>query len=130
MNKKPQYFIQNKEKPADPNRKPINWFKWMRNFFLFLVISIILGYGALQFKGVYDKASKNWEEIMFAYEKPAIVKTIREDYEKKNKKLEQSFLLREKSPEDQLVDAVVKKLEQAEDLKSSDLPTQRQNLLR
>lgn len=52
----------------------------------------------------------NWQELLFTIKKPNIVKSIRLDYEGRQKKLEESFLKREKTPEEKLIETVVEEL--------------------
>jgi hypothetical protein len=86
--------------------------------FLFATSLLILA-GIVVFKlgGFVNTINKNWQEIKFAYEKPSIVKSIRQNYQEQEKKLDQSFLKTQKSSEDQLIDEVVKKLQSADSLK-------------
>lgn len=87
-------------------------------FGLLFAVSLLILVGFVVFKlgGFVNTINSNWQEIKFAYEKPSIVKTIREDYQAKEKKLDQSFLNSDSS-EEKLVDEVVKKLQATEDLK-------------
>lgn len=72
-------------------------------------ILVLLGWVALS---VGEQISSKWDVLVFAYQKPAIVEVIRKDYDAKQVKLEQSFLIKDKSSEDKLIDAVVKKLQE------------------
>lgn len=109
-----------KTAPAESKKeegKPFSYRKLLRMIVLLAVVSLALGLVIVQGKGFYTKVSESWEEIMFAWQKPHLVETLRKDYETKQQKLEQSFLIREKSSEDKLVDEVVKRLQTADQLK-------------
>lgn len=82
-----------------------------------IIAIVIVGVLLVQGKGFYDKISSSWDEVKFAYQKPSVVRTVREDYQGKQAELEQSFLKKEKSSEDKLVDDVVKRLEATQTLK-------------
>ena len=105
--------------PAEPKKEetPLAWGKVVRKALIAIFGVIVILVLVMQGKDFYDKVSASWDEIKFAYEKPALVRTVREDYENKQEKLEQSFLQTEKSSEEKLVDEVVKRLEAADDLK-------------
>lgn len=105
--------------PAEPKKDtvPLAWSKIVRKSLIAIFGVIVILLLVIQGKGFYDKVSASWDEIKFAYEKPSLVRTVREDYENKQEKLEQSFLQTEKSSEEKLVDEVVKRLEAADDLK-------------
>lgn len=85
--------------------------RWIIVVGLALLIVLVVSLEGFSF---LKKVSSNWKEIQFAYQKPALVKSIREDYETKQEKLDQSFLKREKSPDEKLVDEVVKRLQAQE----------------
>ena len=79
---------------------------------LALVVTVgILTFFAFQIKWFYD----NFEEVKFALKKPNIVKMVREDYEKKQKELEQSYTRKDKTSEQKLIEEVVKKLQKTND---------------
>lgn len=107
--------------PAEPKKDNVTEsvaFKKKKWIAVMVILGIfITGALFMQTKGFFSKVSASWDEIKFAYQKPALVRTIREDYEDKQEKLDQSFLKREKSSEDKLVDEVVRRLEAADDLK-------------
>lgn len=97
--------------------KPFNWMKWLLFTLMFAMVISILVYGGFKVKGVADSISGNWNEIRFAMEKPELVKTLREDYQSKQAKLDKDFMTKEKTSEEKLVDEVVKRLETADSLK-------------
>jgi hypothetical protein len=76
---------------------------------LALAILILLVWVALS---VGEQISSKWNALVFAYQKPAIVEVIRKDYDAKQSKLEQSYTNPDKSSEDKLVEAVIKKLQE------------------
>lgn len=117
MTQRPQFFIKNNNQNEGPNTSKVNIWKWLGFSLVFVVVFAILTYGAIQCWGAYKQVSRNWAEIKFAYEKPEFVKTVREDYESKTKKLDATYLHKDKSSEEQLVDEVVKRLKTADQLK-------------
>lgn len=97
------------KKDTIKNRKLLN--KYFYAFLISLILLAILGYAVFRAGLFVNSVSTRWEEIRFAYEKPSIVKVIRQDYQSQQKKVDQSFLVPQKSSEQQLVDDVVKKLQ-------------------
>ena len=79
-----------------------------------LISLVILGFGAFWFYSFASTVFKNWEELEFAMEKPALVKNIRTDYEQQQKKVDQSFLQKEESEDERITKLVLKKLETAQ----------------
>ena len=73
-------------------------------FFLVVILYQVFLFG--------NKVVSRWNEISFAFSKPAIVEVVRKDYSAKQAKLEQSFLIKDKSAEEKLVESVVKKLQE------------------
>lgn len=79
---------------------------------IFFTISILLIIGAfIQGAILLDRVTKSWDEIVFAYSKPNVVKTLRLDYLNKQRALDQSFSVKEKTSEQKLIDEVVKQLQ-------------------
>lgn len=66
----------------------INWKKIMTH----LLILIVLLIGAFKVYQIGYKVNKSWQEIQFAYEKPQMVKEMRESYQKGVEDLEKSFI--------------------------------------
>lgn len=97
--------------------KSFNWTKWLLFILVFVMVIGTLTYAGFKVKGVTDSISRNWDEIRFAMEKPELVKTLREDYQNKQAKLDKDFMTKEKTSEEKLVDEVVKRLETADSLK-------------
>lgn len=88
----------------EEEKQPQKFSKWLIFFLIVLVIfpPILWVSSVLIFK--------NWSEIIFAIKKPAIVKSIRVNYENKQKQLEESFFKTEKTSEEKLIDAVTQEL--------------------
>lgn len=110
----PKKFIMPKAQrndEAETTGLSIPWGRLVRGFLLIAFVLSVLTYGFFQVKGVYDRVQANWDELKFTYEKPELVKPMREDYQKKQAELDNSFTQREKSPEDQLIEAVVDKVQ-------------------
>jgi CDP-diglyceride synthetase len=95
--------------------------KSIKGYIFGIIIAIVallaIGYLALQAGGFVNNINRNWQEIKFAYEKPSIVKVVRQNYQAQESKLDQSFMTTQKSSQDQLIDEVVKKLKSTETLK-------------
>lgn len=112
MNKPKTFIMPKKEKEEIPVQSSFNWSGLFRSAFLTFFIILIVLYGALQAKQVFDRIHANWQELRFAYEKPEFVRVVREDYEKKQSDLDQSFKQREKTAEQKLLDAVADKVQE------------------
>lgn len=56
-----------------------------------IVVIVALLYGLLQLILVGSNIINHWQELKFAYDKPAVVKTVRVEYQKQQTKLDQSF---------------------------------------
>lgn len=87
-----------------------NWggtFGWI---ILILLCLVFVGYlllkGLLFVKNIKD----SWKELQFTFTHTRIIKVIREDYEKKQAELDESFSNREKTAEERLIDQVVEEL--------------------
>lgn len=106
--KMPKSFYKVVEKEPTDKTHSNHLGKWLIAIFLILLFG---GFTVFQTIKVTSRIKENWNEIKFAYEKPNLVKNIRTQYETKNTKLESSLMKSEKSSEDQLVEAVVKKLD-------------------
>ena len=66
----------------------INWKKIVTH----LLILIVLFIGMFKVYQIGSKVNKSWQEIQFAYEKPQMVKEMRETYQKGVENLEKSFI--------------------------------------
>lgn len=80
-------------------------------FFLLLLTMFL--YVGFQMFTTFDRIKGNWTEIQFAYSKPAIVKIIRQDYEKKTTAIEQSYGEKKITAQDRLINAVSDQLNQS-----------------
>lgn len=79
------------------------------------VIVFLVGW---QLFSAFKYVATSWPEIQFALEKPALVKSIREDYRSQQKSFEESFLKNNKiNNEDAIVDKVLKKIGEEASLK-------------
>lgn len=108
IKKKPQSTTQAGEQP-----KTSHGFPWRKIFWislLTLVVLLVLGYFLLKLVGIGSKVSQSWQEMKFAYDKPVLVQSIRSDYEKRQKDLEQSFLKKQQTAQDKLLEEVANKL--------------------
>lgn len=87
----------------EEKQQPRRSYTWL--YFL-PVLAIILG--LLIFFGfqIYG----NWTELLFTMKKPNIVRSIRLDYEKRQTMLEESFLKREKTAEEKLIETITEEL--------------------
>lgn len=101
---------ENKNSNSNEIKKPK---KWKRNIFisiLFLIIIIIIAYFGFKFFSFVGRVSSNWREIEFAYEKPTLIRSIREDYQKKQNELDNSFLKKQQTAQEKLLEEVANKL--------------------
>ena len=89
----------------------INVFKLVVSFTVLVIVTGALTFALLTANSSISRVRANWEEIKFAYDKPALVKVVRQDYETKQQSLDDSFLTREKDPKDELIEAVVSKVQ-------------------
>lgn len=79
---------------------------------LIIVLFALAAFTGMQAYTVYSNIKANWNEIMFAYEKPAIVKLIRKDYEKKVSQVDSSYAAsKQQTPEEKLLNAVSDQLQ-------------------
>jgi len=77
-----------------------------------IILLVLIGGLGWQILMFGKQVASRWEEIKFAFNKPNIVSVIREDYNAKQTKLDQSFLIKDKSAEDKLVEEVLSKLKE------------------
>lgn len=103
-------------KPQNPDGSPskpsvsIPWKKIFWTSIIVLVIVFVVIYFALKLFGMGQRISERWEEIRFAYEKPMLVRSIRTDYEQREKDLDASFLKRQQTAQEKLLEEVANKL--------------------
>ena len=112
MNKPKMFTMPKKEKEEVPAHSSFDGGAIFRTALFTFFIVLIVVYGGFQVKGVYDRVHANWQELRFAYDKPEFVRVVREDYEKKQSDLDQSFKQREKTAEQKLLDAVADKVQE------------------
>ena len=109
MVNQPQKFTRKKDQSESLKRRTT--FNIGRLLSLSLALVVILGiltFFTFQVKGFYD----NFEEVKFALQKPNIIKMVREDYEKKQKELEQSYTRKEQTVEQRLIEQLTKELKE------------------
>uniref|UniRef100_A0A6M3IFT6 Uncharacterized protein n=1 Tax=viral metagenome TaxID=1070528 RepID=A0A6M3IFT6_9ZZZZ len=92
--------------PKKKDRAKINF----KKIIVTIIILLLAGLFTLKVVSFVNQVSSRWDQIVFAYNKPAIVSAIKKDYDIKQAKLEQSFLIKDKSAEDKLIEEVVSKL--------------------
>lgn len=78
---------------------------------VFGIISFIfIGIVAFQIYTVASGIRTNWSEIQFAYQHPAIVKVIENDYNEKEQVIEASYGVQRQTAQDQLIQSVTSQL--------------------
>lgn len=89
-----------------PVLKSVNKWKYF-SWLVVIVLLFVLGWiGYLYVSSHIQKLSSRWQELQFAYDHPAIVKTTREEYASKSAQLEASFTAKktdEPTPEQQIL---------------------------
>lgn len=75
-----------------------------------IVCTVIVGYALFSLKLFTDRIITNWDNLKFAMEKPSVVQSLREDYASKSAELEKSLEQKEPTPQDQLIEEVLKQL--------------------
>jgi len=80
----------NKKDPSQPS-KPINVHALIGKLVLIVIFLIILGYALVNLFGFVTRVVQNWQELQFAYNKPAIVKAVRTQYESKALSVDEQF---------------------------------------
>ena len=76
-----------------------------------LVVLSILGYFVFQTTLFGLKIKTAWPEVQFALDKNSVVKVLRESYQEKQAKLEKSFLQKQKTAEEKLLEAVAEQIQ-------------------
>lgn len=104
MMKKPQYFIRKKNQDEGPSANPVRFWTLLAGATLTLVLILIVAYGIWQVKTIVSRASENWNEIKFAYDKPNIVQAAREDYEQKTGQIDKDFANKQKEEQQAMID--------------------------
>lgn len=87
----------------------INWGK----IILLVIGGVVLAYIIFQATFLGLKVRAAWSEIEFALEKPNVVRVVRESYQEKQTYLERSFLQKQKTAEDKLLEAVADEINAA-----------------
>lgn len=97
-----------------PDTKPDTSSKFRLSFSkIFTIIVILLAFAYLSFQ-VYNVGARvvsNWQEIMFAYEKPELVHATRVSYQRKETALDKSFEEQKQTAQEKLINAVTTKLQ-------------------
>ena len=106
----------NKNKSQSPNNQinspKVNLRKIIGVTIALVIIVTIIAYSFVQVKGFYDKTANSWDELVFSWQHPNLIQSLREDYQQKQKELEESFLKKEKSAEQKLLDEITEQLKQ------------------
>lgn len=95
-----------KEQPEKKENKPNIKHKLVWG----LVAMLIIIYFIFNSVVLINKIIKARDEVSFAYNKPELVKVLRESYETKQRELDKSFTVKEKSANDKLIEAVTDQL--------------------
>ena len=85
-------------------------FNFKKVIFIGLLGFFLVTYFLWQTIIAYQKVTQNWEELRFAYNKPALVKIVREEYIKKQKELDQTFTQLRATEQDKLIQELTKQL--------------------
>jgi hypothetical protein len=112
---RPKQFIMTKpeeKKPVVKEGFKMPWGTISRAILIGLFIGAVGFYAFCKCNAIYTQIKTNWSEIKFAYEKPEIVKAIRESYQKKQAALDASFKEEKKTAEQQLLEAVAAKVQE------------------
>jgi len=95
------------DKKQEPKKFQIKWGKVIAIIAGLIITSLILAKGI----SLYNKVSSSWEEIKFAYKNTEVVRTVRTDYQDKVKAIEEGYKIKSPTPEQQLIDEVVKQMQ-------------------
>ena len=107
----PQKFRMNQNQNKGLNTpKPFGLGKIFK-FSLALVI-VVLIVAFLAFK--VNDLTKNWDVVSFSLTKPELVRSLKENYASKSAELEKSFLNREKTAEQKLIEQLTEELKSKE----------------
>ena len=80
-----------------------HWPSFLGKLVAAVVIIAILLYVGFQLFGFITKVATNWNEIQFAYEKPAVVHAVRVQYDSKAVALDSQFTAGKPSEQDQVL---------------------------
>ena len=100
-------FIHSKIEKAEPLKIP--WKKVLLSLFGILLVGLVLFIVKTRVDAIYAV----WDELQFAYEKPNVVKSVRLRYEQGEKDLDDSFLKKDKTAEEKLIDELTKQLQES-----------------
>jgi hypothetical protein len=94
---KPNFFKRNAPKTdqvtiTPANDKDLSFGKVFLPILIFVFVVFVLGYVGFKSFGAYQYTKANWPELWFAWNKPAMVKSVRVQYEHKQAALDQEFL--------------------------------------
>ena len=90
--------------------QPFNKSKLILWILLLVIFLTGIGYISLSVVKFTNKVVNYYDEIKFAFDKPELVKTLREEYASKSAELEEELLNKEPSAEDKLLDEVTNQL--------------------
>ena len=104
-------FNRMKENPEIGNNShPINKSRLILWLLGGIICVAIVGYALFSLKLFTDRIMTNWDNLKFAMEKPSVVQALRTDYASKSAELEKSLEKKEPTPQDQLIEEVLKQL--------------------
>lgn len=101
---RPKFFKQTTIPQID---NPIDMGKFLKKITLIIVSLALIAHTTFSVFVIAKQTSTNWQEIWFAYNKPNVVKMVREDYQRKQANLDQE-LLNKDSMNKQIGEAVKK----------------------
>jgi hypothetical protein len=87
-----RFFIKKHNEEPEKINTPINWKRIVRNTLVAVVSILIIVYVGFQLKNFCTRVSGAWNEIKFAYEKPSLVRAIRQTYETKQQALDAEMM--------------------------------------
>lgn len=91
----------------------LDWGRILGKTLAFIVAIAILIFFGLQVNGFFQRVRANWDEIAFAYQKPNVVKAVRENYYKKLNNIEQEITSPQPTAEEELLREVIEQLKQS-----------------
>jgi LysM repeat protein len=118
---RPKFFTRSKPTTATEaaqsqktTQSSVSVAKSLRSIAFVGIFLIVVGYIGFSLYGVLKHTANSWSEIMFAYNKPALVKTVRVQYEKRTAALDNEFLTG-KPADQKLIDAVKQAVQQKQE---------------
>ncbi len=100
-------FIRKKPEQIEKIKLPSHWKKKLLLFLGILGITLLILW---QILGIVININKSWNEIAFAYNKPQLVRAVREEYSKKQQELDNQFMQKQQTAEQKLIEAVADQL--------------------